>query len=118
MENLDFSARIRNGEDLCFKDRLSVVYHLSLPGILAQISEIVMQYIDAAMVGVLGAGASASIGLVSSSTWLFGGAIAACADSARDILNDLLSRKDITLIMISHGTEQSVLDRFTKVIQL
>lgn len=79
MENLDFSARIRNGEDLCFKDRLSVVYHLSLPGILAQISEIVMQYIDAAMVGVLGAGASASIGLVSSSTWLFGGAIAACA---------------------------------------
>ena len=40
------------------------------------------------------------------------------ADSARDILNDLLSRKDITLIMISHGTEQSVLDRFTKVIQL
>ena len=40
------------------------------------------------------------------------------ADSAKDILNDLLSRKDITLIMISHGTEQSVLDRFTKVIQL
>ena len=40
------------------------------------------------------------------------------ADSARDILIDLLSRKDITLIMISHGTEQSVLDRFTKVIQL
>ena len=79
MENLDFSERIRNGENLCFKDRLSVVYHLSLPGILAQISEIVMQYIDAAMVGVLGAGASASIGLVSSSTWLFGGAIAACA---------------------------------------
>ena len=43
MENLDFSERIRNGEDLCFKDRLSVVYHLSLPGILAQISEIVMR---------------------------------------------------------------------------
>ena len=40
------------------------------------------------------------------------------ADSARDILNDLLSRKDITLIMISHETEQSVLDRFTKVIKL
>ena len=32
-----------------------------------------MQYIDAAMVGSLGANASASIGLVSTSTWLMGG---------------------------------------------
>ena len=32
-----------------------------------------MQYIDAAMVGSLGAKASASIGLVSTSTWLMGG---------------------------------------------
>ena len=32
-----------------------------------------MQYIDSAMVGALGANASAAIGLVSSSTWFFGG---------------------------------------------
>ena len=32
-----------------------------------------MQYIDSAMVGALGADASAAIGLVASSTWLFGG---------------------------------------------
>jgi Na+-driven multidrug efflux pump len=32
-----------------------------------------MQYIDASMVGHLGAAQAASIGLVSSSTWLFGG---------------------------------------------
>ena len=38
-----------------------------------------MQYIDAAMVGTLGANASASIGLVSSTTWLFGGLISATA---------------------------------------
>ena len=31
-----------------------------------------MQYIDAAMVGKLGADASASIGLVASSTWVLG----------------------------------------------
>lgn len=57
------------------QERLSMVWKLSLPGILAQISEIAMQYIDAAMVGSLGAAASASIGLVASSTWLMGGLI-------------------------------------------
>ena len=36
-------------------------------------SSIIMQYIDASMVGHLGSGESASIGLMSSSTWLFGG---------------------------------------------
>lgn len=45
---------------------------LSLPSIVARITSIIMQYIDAAMVGRLGANASAAIGLVASSTWLFG----------------------------------------------
>ncbi len=49
------------------------VWKLSLPAILTQITTIVMQYIDSAMVGNLGANASAAIGLVSSSTWLLGG---------------------------------------------
>ncbi len=53
---------------------LSCVWRLSVPVILAQITSIVMQYIDAAMVGRLGAEASASIGLVASSTWLVYGA--------------------------------------------
>lgn len=75
----DFTAEIRENKTMTMREKLGIVYHLSLPGILAQISEIIMEYIDAAMVGVLGASASASIGLVSSSTWLFGGAIMACA---------------------------------------
>lgn len=78
-EKRDFAAEIRNQKEMSLKEKLGIVYHLSLPGILAQISEIIMQYIDAAMVGVLGATASASIGLVSSSTWLFGGVVMACA---------------------------------------
>ena len=49
------------------------VWRLSLPAILTQITTIVMQYIDSAMVGALGADASASIGLVASTTWLFNG---------------------------------------------
>lgn len=46
---------------------------LSVPAILTQITTIAMQYIDSAMVGNLGANASAAIGLVSTSTWLMGG---------------------------------------------
>lgn len=64
---------------LTLKEKVTTVYHLSLPAILAQISDIIMQYIDAAMLGVLGASASAAVGLVASSTWLFGGIIMATA---------------------------------------
>lgn len=55
------------------KQQLRLVVRLSIPAILAQLSTTIMQYIDAAMVGSLGAGASASIGLVSSSIWLMNG---------------------------------------------
>lgn len=54
-------------------DKLRLVALLSVPAMLAQLSTIIMQYIDAMMVGNLGAAASASIGLVSTTTWLFGG---------------------------------------------
>lgn len=65
--------RLRAGETLTFKEQLTLIVQLSVPTILAQISGIIMQYIDASMLGRLGANESASIGLVSSSTWLFGG---------------------------------------------
>ena len=53
--------------------QIGEVWHLSLPAILTQITTIAMQYIDSAMVGALGANASAAIGLVATTTWLFGG---------------------------------------------
>ena len=70
---------MRENTKLSLPERLGIVYRLSLPGILAQIAEIIMQYIDAAMAGSLGAAASASIGLVASSTWLFGGMLRAAS---------------------------------------
>ena len=70
---------MQNLTALSLRDKIRIVWELSVPGILAQISEIAMQYIDSAMVGSLGADASASIGLVSSSTWLIGGLISAAA---------------------------------------
>lgn len=75
----DFASAMRENREMSLKEKLQIVGRLSVPGILAQISEIIMQYIDAAMVGVLGASASAAIGLVASSTWLFGGVIMATA---------------------------------------
>lgn len=71
--------RMRQGEKLTAAQQLELVVTLSIPAIMAQITSIVMQYIDASMVGSLGADASASIGLVSSSTWLFGGITGAVA---------------------------------------
>lgn len=61
------------------RERLDLIVRLSIPSILAQLSVIVMLYIDASMVGSLGADASAAIGLVSTTTWLFSGLCSAAA---------------------------------------
>ena len=58
---------------LSFRQQIQLVIRLSIPAILAEITSIIMQYIDAAMVGSMGAEASAAIGIVTSSTWLLGG---------------------------------------------
>ncbi len=68
-----FLSRLQSGEHLSVREQIYFIVKLSFPAILAQISSIIMQYIDAAMVGRLGADSSAAIGLVSSATWLFGG---------------------------------------------
>ncbi len=71
--------RKRNFETYLHKEKGSpaeeagIVLRMSLPAILAQFTSIAMQYIDAGMVGSLGANATAAIGLVVSSTWLIGG---------------------------------------------
>lgn len=64
---------IQSGAPLSFRQRLVLTAKLSWPAIMAQLSSIMMQYIDAAMVGRLGADDSASVGLVSTSLWLFWG---------------------------------------------
>ena len=66
---------IREGSELTIWNQIDLVWRLSLPAIFAQISFVMVQYIDAAMVGHLGANPAASIGLVSSSLWLIWGLI-------------------------------------------
>ena len=65
-------ANIRNGLPLTMGEKLSLIWGLSVPSILAQVTSVMMFFIDAAMVGHLGAEASASIGLMESTTWLMG----------------------------------------------
>ena len=72
-------ALIREGRPMTLRPQLQLTACLSVPAILAQVSSIAMQYVDASMVGRLGAGAAASIGLVSTTTWLFGGVCSAAA---------------------------------------
>ena len=70
---------IREGKQMTLGQQLRLTAYLSVPAIMAQVSSIAMQYIDASMVGRLGANAAASIGLVSTTTWLFWGLCAAVA---------------------------------------
>lgn len=98
---------IRRGLSLNFGQQLALAAKLAVPAILAQLSTIIMQYIDASMVGSLGADGSASVGLMNSSLWLFWGVcstvtmgfsvqVAHCLganneDKARDVLRQGLT---------------------------
>ena len=66
-------ALIREGRPMTLGQQIHLTVMLSVPAVVAQLSSIVMQYIDAAMVGSLGAEEAAAIGLVSTTTWLFWG---------------------------------------------
>ena len=70
---MNLSAEFYRQNSITTREKIRVAWSLSLPAILAQLTTILMQYIDAAMVGQMGARASASIGLVSSSLWLLNG---------------------------------------------
>ena len=72
-EKTDLLAYIREGREMTQGEKLRLIVSLSVPSILAQISATVMFFIDASMVGHLGAKASAAIGLVETTGWLMGG---------------------------------------------
>lgn len=72
-------SKIRDGLAMTGSEKLNLIVALSMPSILAQITSVLMFYIDASMVGSLGAEASASIGIVEPATWLFGSLVSACS---------------------------------------
>ncbi|MBR1672607.1 MAG: MATE family efflux transporter [Fretibacterium sp.] len=72
-------ARLRDGSPLSPREQILLTVRLSLPAMLAQLSAILMGYIDASMVGRLGAEDAAAVGLVTTSTWLIYGLCSAAA---------------------------------------
>lgn len=65
--------------EMTLQQKLRLTVILSLPAIIAQLSSIVMQMIDAAMLGHLSTDEAAAVGLVSTTIWLFGGLTSAFA---------------------------------------
>ncbi len=66
-------GRIRSGGDFTPREEISLILRLAIPAVFAQIANILMSCIDAAMVGSLGAEGPAAVGLVASSGWLLFG---------------------------------------------
>ena len=64
---------------MSWQEKLRLTVLLSLPAMVAQITSVAMQIIDAAMLGHLGTKESAAVGLVSTTIWLFGGLCSAFA---------------------------------------
>lgn len=64
---------------MSWQEQLRLTVLLSLPAIVSQISSVAMQIIDASMLGHLGTKESATVGLVSTTIWLFGGLCSAFA---------------------------------------
>ncbi len=73
---LDIDA-LRAGVTPTRRQMAWTVLAMSAPAILAELSTTLMQYIDASMVGSLGAHATASIGIAESTIWLLDG-LAGC----------------------------------------
>ena len=108
---------IRDGVPMSFSRQLKLTASLAMPAMLAQLSSITMQYIDASMVGHLGADASASIGMVSTTLWLFWGICSAVTtgfsvqvahkvgakdfDAARDVLRQSIVAALIFSVVVS-----------------
>ncbi len=93
------------------KELIKNVWKLSIPAILTQITSIAMQYIDSAMVGELGANASAAIGLVSSSTWVLGGfAFASAIGFSVQVAHQIGAKKpENARMIVKHGLIFSML---------
>lgn len=71
-------VREKNSE-MTLQQKLHLTVLLSVPAMIAQVSFICMQMIDAAMLGHLGTKEAAAVGLVSTTIWLFGGLCSAFA---------------------------------------
>ena len=78
MNMMEITHDMRENKQINVKNQILIVVALSVPAILEQLVNTAMSYIDTAMVGSLGYQATAAIGVVASTTWLFGGLATSC----------------------------------------
>ncbi len=79
MNMMEITKEMRENKEIPIKTQIMLVIFLSVPAIFEQLISTAMSYIDTAMVGSLGYKATAAIGVVASTTWLFGGIATSCA---------------------------------------
>lgn len=48
---VDLLSKIKDGAEITAPEQLKLVLQLSLPAVMAQVTSVIMQYIDASMVG-------------------------------------------------------------------
>ena len=79
MDMQQMSQAMHTGQPISRKSQIKLMVSLSIPAIFEQLVTTLMSYIDTAMVGSLGYQATAAIGVVVSTIWLFTGIVNAAA---------------------------------------
>jgi len=87
-------SMIREGKEMSLRQKGGLTLLLALPAIIAQMSTVLMSYIDSGMVGRLGSSQAAAIGLVSTSVWVMGGFCLATAQGFSVQIAHLIGRGD------------------------
>lgn len=85
---------LRCGGEITLRNRIRLVALLSGPAMIAQISHVVMEFIDASMVAHLGADAMGAIGLVTTTLWLIGGLCSSAAVGFYVLASHHIGRRD------------------------
>ena len=67
----------RFGHNLISYEMLPIIFTLAWPTMLEQLMQTAVQYVDTAMVGVLGTQATAAVGATTTLTWLITGVLSA-----------------------------------------
>lgn len=87
-------CKLQNGSEMTAGEQVRLALALAFPSVVSQLVTIVMEYLDTAMVGQLGAAASASIGLVSTTTWLMGGLCTSLAGGFSVLVAQAIGARD------------------------
>lgn len=119
-KELDWSRWLGPEAAPTLAEQMALVLRLSVPAILAEVSSTAMNYIDSAMVGSLGANATAAIGLVASTTWLFGGLCIAMVTGFSVQIAHLIGggRRAEAQSVVRQGLMAALLSRHPKLLHL